>query len=424
MTPLMNQDETQGLPRVVQIGIAAAVAGIGVIGFVALVKTRPDPKRTPQENRGTLVEIATVSSGSHQLTVRAQGTVVAARLVELRPEISGRIVWQSRELAAGGRFKAGQALLRIDPRDYELALEQQRASVDRAQLDLEIERGRKVVAEREWELLGDGAKSGNDGRALALREPQLRTARVGLKAARSGLKRAEITLERTIIRAPFNGFVKEEFADLGQLVTPASRLGTLVGTDQFWVQVSIPVERLPWVDLPGADGKGGSTVRIRQKAGEISIERTGRIIRLLGDLDPIGRMARLVMAVDDPLRMATRGSKEDDDAPRLPLLLGAYVRVEIDGEVLHDAIEIPRLALREGDRVYVMDDDDKLAIRTVDVAWRRIDTVLVQGGLRSGERIIVSRVPTPLPGMALRTVSTAAAEARLDAKPETKSPEK
>ncbi|MEE8410736.1 MAG: efflux RND transporter periplasmic adaptor subunit [Myxococcota bacterium] len=386
--------------------------------------TRPDPKRTHREDRGTLVEVMTVSSGSHRLTVRAQGTVVAARLVELRPEISGRIVWQSRELAAGGKFKAGQSLLRIDPRDYELALEQQRASVDRAQLDLEVERGRKVVAEREWALLGDGSKSGDDGRALALREPQLRTARVGLKAAKSGLKQAEITLERTIVRAPFNAFVQEELADLGQLVTPASRLGSLIGTDQFWVQVSIPVERLPWVDLPGADGKGGSTVRVIQKAGALSIERSGRVIRLLGDLDPIGRMARLVVAVDDPLGLASNETKDGDGAPQLPLLLGAYVRVEIDGEVLHDAIEIPRLVLRQGDRVYVMDDGDTLSIRNVVVAWRRSDTVLIRGGLRPGERVIVSRVPTPLPGMALRAESTPAAEAKLGAKTDAPATEK
>jgi RND family efflux transporter MFP subunit len=387
----------RGATFLTQATVATLLVSLGVAGFIILMKTRSRAAREPRPERATLVEVQPIEAKSHRLTVRAQGTVVPARQVELRPEISGRIVWQSDQLAAGGRFRAGEAILRIDGRDYRLALEQQRATVDRAQLDLEVERGRKVVAEREWDLLPDGNSSDESGRALALREPQLRTARVGLESARSALKRAEINLERTTVRAPFGCFVTEESADLGQLVTPATRLGTLVGTDRFWVQVSVPVDRLTWIDIPSG-GELGSTARVWQQAGEVRIERTGHVLRLLGELDPVGRMARLVIAIEDPLE-----TKPDAGTGRpLPLLLGAYVNVEIQGETIDGAIELPRLALREGDRVFVMNDASRLEIRQVDVIWRRADTVLVKSGVQSGERIVKSRVAAPIPGMRLR----------------------
>src|SRR5690606_11471235 len=135
----------------------------------------------------------------------ATGTVVPARSVALSAEVGGRVTWMTPDLVPGGRIAANKPLLQIDARDYKLAVEQQYAAVDRARTELELERGRRKIAEREWELLGKG--SGGDGN-LALREPQMRTAEVAVKAAESGLERARLAVGRTKISLPFNALVQ------------------------------------------------------------------------------------------------------------------------------------------------------------------------------------------------------------------------
>ncbi len=350
-------------------------AGFGACG--ALMSMRTPPPHKPRPDVGVLVETVTVRPSRQQVRVDATGAVVPARSVALSAEVAGRVVWMNPELLPGGRIAAGKPLLRIDARDYRLAVQQQYAAVDRARTELELERGRRKIAEREWELLGKGdgpgggAGSGAPGSNLALREPQLRTAEVALKAAESGLERAQLTVGKTNLAVPWNALVQQRQVDVGQLVTPGQPLATLVGTDEFWVQVLVPVDRLRWIQVPGLRGATtGSPVRVRQRTTGAPIERTGRVVRLMGDLDPAGRMARVLVAIDDPLGLGLGTAESAAAAPvgaRLPLLVGAYVEVEIDGDELASVIEVPRTALRGGDSVHLF-VDGKLVIRKVEQA--------------------------------------------------------
>ena len=384
--------------KVLRVILTILVLAAGIAAAVTLIRTRPRAARTPPRSAATLVEVITASKGSEHVLIEAMGTVVPAKTVVVQPQVTGRIVEQSPKLLPGGLFKKGDVIARIDPRDYELAVEQQKAAVQRATFELKVEEGRQVVAKREWNLLKSDLTESEAGRALALREPQLQTAKAALAGARSGLEQTTLSLERTTIRAPFNALVKEEFIDLGQLVAPQTRLATLIGTDEYWVQVSMPVERLQWVAIPGVKGDQGAAAEVLHALGpEAVVERAGRVVRLLGDLDPVGRMARVLVVVDDPLGLAA-----DSDDGALPLLIGAYVRVLIEGPVLDDVVVVPRRALREGDRIWIMNADDKLEIREANIVWRRENDVLLRKSVDEGDRIIVSRIATPVPGLALR----------------------
>ena len=395
--------------NIVRTVLVLGVLGAGIGVFSALKAAKQAPEQKARQDLGVLVETRTVTPLREQVRVEATGTVVPARSVAISAEVGGRVVWMSPDLVPGGRVPTGKPLIRIDARDYRLAVEQQYAAVDRARTELELERGRRKIAEREWELLGRGPSGNpatpnpNAGGNLALREPQLRTAETAVKAAESGLERARLTVGKTTLSLPFNALVQLRNVDVGQLVTPGTPLATLVGTDEFWVQVLLPVDRLRWIHVPGLRGRTkGSVVRVRQRTQGAPIERTGRVVRLMGDLDPAGRMARVLVAIDDPLGLGlSTAPSAETDPERLPLLVGAYVEVEIEGDDLADVIEVPRDALRNGDTVYAY-DEGTLAIRPVDVIWRRRDSVLVGSGLRAGERVIVSPVPGAVPGMKLR----------------------
>ncbi|MBX3248980.1 MAG: efflux RND transporter periplasmic adaptor subunit [Myxococcales bacterium] len=380
----------------VVLPLLVIAAGVGFFRFV--VSRKPEAPRQPQVDTALLVETTVVERGRHEVAVRANGQVVAAELVVLSPEVTGRVRAMSPELVPGGRFRAGETMLRIDPRDYQLAVDAQSAEVNRAQLELQLEEGRQRIAEREWALFEREPQEAGAGRALALREPQVETARVAVRSAQSSAQRARLALEKATLRAPFNGMVLSENVDLGQVVGPQTQVATLVGTDAFWVRVSVPVASLATLRFPDRHGEG-SPVRVWQSVNGQRIEREGRLLRLLPDVDPVGSMARVIVRIDDPL--ALQGERRGS----LPMLLGSYVDVELGAAPLDDVVELPRLALREGNKVYVMTPERTLAVREVEIVWSRPETVLVRDGLASGEQVVTSRVPTPVAGLPLRTAT-------------------
>ncbi len=384
------------------IPIVIIAAGFGLMRV--LLAAKPEAEKVARPTPGAMVEVVAAEVSRQPVSVRASGTVIAAQQISLVSEVGGRVVSVSRELIPGGTVKKGEMLLRIDPRDYQLALEQQAAQVDRVHTELRLEQSRKKVAEREWELLGE-SDAPADG-SLALRDPQLKTAEAALKAAQSGVKQAELAVSKTVLRAPFNALVQQKQVDVGQLVGPQVSLATLVGTDAFWVQVSIPVDRLSWIDVPGvgASPGEGAEVVVQQRLGRELIERRGRVKRLLGELDPVGRMARLLVEIRDPLGLAAAEERG------LPLLLGAYVDVVIEGHDTAEVVRLPRLALREGNKVYVLGAKQTLEVRSVEVVWREADDVLVRNGIGQGDKVIVSPLPVAVEGMKLRTADTVAAE--------------
>ena len=389
-----TESKNRGVTRIV---LPLLILAAGVVVMVILVKTRPEPGRKEVEKPRTWVTVVTPEATPRRATVQGMGTVTASRTVVVQPEVGGRVVEVHPELVPGGRVEAGEVITRIDDRDYRIAIEQQKANLARAQFELKMESGRGTIAKKEWGLLEDGLPTTAEGRGLALREPQMETARAAVAAARSGLELARLNRDRCRLRVPFNALVLNESVEVGQLIGPQSPVATLVGTDRYWVQVSIPVEELEWLDIPGNNAEQGAVARIFAQSVEGDQgERKGRVFRLLGDLDPVGRMARLLVAVNDPLETG-------EGRPRLPLLLGSYVRVEMEGREKDSVFQIPRKALREGDVVWLMDREDKLDIRPVRV-WRRVDdSVFVTHGLQAGDRIVTSRVATPVKGISLRT---------------------
>jgi len=208
-----------------------------------------------------------------------------------------------------------------------------------------------------------------------------------------------------------------ERVDLGQLVGPQSQIATLVGTDAFWVQVSIPIDKLPYVKLPQGD-KLGSHARIWVDTGQGRIERDGRVIRLLGDLDPAGRMARLVVEVQDPFGLKPKPSGESSLAKQsdemdaggptpsaLPLLLGSFVHVDIEGKLLEQVVEIPRRALRSDNTVWLLNAKNELTVKSVRVVWSTSQSTIIRGSLATGDRVIVSRLGGAVSGMKLRVIT-------------------
>lgn len=386
----MKQRILRAIPVILVLAVGGGIAGI-------LASARPEADKGAPEDLSLPVAVMEVNPRPERIVVSATGTVVPARRLSLMPEVSGRVIEVNGNLVPGGLVKKGEILVKIDKRDYNTALRQARARLEEARSALKIEEGRQEVARREWELFHSGEDLPNARKELALRKPYLANAKANLSSARAAVEQAKLNLERTEIEAPFDAVVQAESVEVGAMIGPQSPVATLIGSEDYWVRASVPVDHLEYINLPDREGQDGAMVRVTQKSGEgVIIERQGQIIRLLGDLDPVGRLARILIRVDDPLGLESGGQE------RLPLLLDAYVRAEIGGPELPAAYVIPRSAVHEGDQAWFMDQSDSLDIRELDVVWRREDDVLVVEGIEPGDRVVTSNITTPLQGQKLR----------------------
>jgi RND family efflux transporter MFP subunit len=372
------------------IGLSVAVIVAGVIGATYITKTAPKARRQPPAKIAPLVEVARIQPGIHNVAVQAMGTVVPAREIVLESRVSGEIVALHPQFTVGGFLEKGSEVLRIDPLDYELAVTLAEARVKDSVSILKVAEEEAAAAIEEWRLLYKNKSENAEIPALVAKEPQLEAARARLAAEKADLQKAKLDLARTRIKAPFNAIVRKKFVDIGSQVSGQEQLAELIGTDVYWIQASIPVDRLNWITIPRRSTETGSRVRILHRN---AYEHSGTVIKLLGDLEQEGRMARVLIEVKDPL-----GLSQKEKTP-LPLLIGEYVRLEISGRQLDDVYRIPRTALRDNSRIWVASSEDTLKIRDVDILWRDSETVLFRDGLQPGDRLIVSELPTPVDGM-------------------------
>ena len=360
---------------------------------VALVSSRPAPRRKPASFSAPLVETITVTATTARVWLTSQGTVVPSQEITLLPEVSGKLIWVSEKFIPGSKLKKGEVIAKIDPRNYQTMVEAQKAQLEQALLNLELEKGKKRVAEREWTLLQKDLKPKDDlGRALAVREPQLRSAESNVAAARQALEKANLDLARTNLKAPFNAVILSKDADLGQVIGAGRPLAKLAGTDTFWVEANVPLGHVSFLRQETSKSGSSEAVIVQRSEGQVS-EKTGKVIRVMSNLDPVGRMAKLIIAVEKPL------SSKDGE---LPLFLGAFTDIRVSGKAKSNVFKIPESVVQDDGKVLVLKEDNSLDVRKINVVWKSRESVIVDNGLKTGDRIIVTRVPTPIQGMKLR----------------------
>ena len=393
------------LVALTRVLIPLILLAASIYGAMLLLAAKPEPARAEVESTTTLVETIVPETREDVAEIIAYGTIEPNRTLTLQAQVGGLVIGLNEALQPGGLVKAGERLLEIDPRDYELAVRQREADVANATVALRLEGARGLVAQREWELLGDSVETSDVGRELARREPQRVEKEVMLEAAESRLEGALLALERTTVEAPFNGMVRQEEAEIGQVISPQSRIATIVGTDRFDVLVAVPLDKLDWIRIDPNDPAKNSSARIIVELGDgRRIERTGRVDRLLGEVERAGRLARVRILVEDPLGLRIDGTSDD---ARDPLLLGMYVRVEIAGPRVEDVLELPRAVIRNNETIWVMDADGKLRFRDLAVIVGRPKTVLGRVALEPGDEIVSSPLPVAIPGMLLERIDAA-----------------
>ena len=376
------------------VSLVLIAAGIGGARF--LIATKPKVSKKPPAKMAPLVRTISLQQKNYMLQIPVMGTVMPAKEISLEAQVAGEVVYLHPEFTEGGMLLKNEKILQIDRKDYELTVEQKKRALADAEYRFKLEQGQQEVARREWDLLYDGKQADSPASDLALRKPHLEKIKVEIAAAMAELEQAKLNLDRTTLHAPFNVLVLENHVELGSKIAAQEKIADLVGTDAYWIKVSLPVEKLRWIRVSNGKNDAGSSAEIIYREGH-SLE--GEVVRLLPDLSKEGRMAQLIIEVKDP-----HGLKAGNQNKPM-LLIGEYVRAVIQGEKLENVYRIPRPALRNNSDLWLVDKESKLTIHPVKTIWRDEESVFVRDGLSPGEHLVVSELAAPVSGMPVRIES-------------------
>lgn len=364
---------------------------VGILGgtiavAIALHSLRPEPEKKDVQKPDLLVDVLELESSRASFEIQSQGIVQPRTRTVLSAEVSGSIVAISPKFIAGGVFEAGEVLMRIDPTNYE-------AAVDRSEALL-----------RQRQIENDGAEKLRQQGYRA--EAELAAAAAALASARAELVSAKRSLDKTYIRLPYEGMVLSKDADLGQFVNPGMPIGITFATDFAEVRLPLTDQDLAFVDMPASNEitRTGST---SGPAVQLSAIQKGRrqvwnaqIVRSEGVVDEQSRVTYVVAHVDDPYRLHADG---------VPLPIGTFVAANIQASNAVDVMRVPRSAVRGSDQLLFITDQDTIEIRSVSILRTDASYVYIDAGAEPGERIATTAIAAPTNGMRVRTASTAVA---------------
>jgi len=367
--------------------VVLIVAG-GFLGARKLSERHEAPRSAAAAIYAPLVRSTVVEVGSHRVTVRGNGVLAARSRIGLVPQVGGEVVSIHPELRAGGQFRAGEQLLAIEPRDYELAAARAAADVAAATTIVQEIQARAESARVEWRALhGDRPAT-----PLVVLEPQVAEAKARLAAANAALDKAQLDLDRTHVVARFDGRVVSASVDVGQVVAPNQRIGEVYAAEVLELTVPLAQDELRWITLPGERADvAPTTVALRARVDGRDVMLAGRVARLESELAAGSRLARVVVELPSSAIPAEL---------RLRLIPGAFVDASFAGELLTDVSLIPRTVLREDGVVWIVAEGRVRFVRP-EVLHSEGELFIVRG-LDDGARIVTSDLEVVTDGMDVR----------------------
>ena len=313
--------------------------------------------------------------------ISSQGFIKPKSELNIISQLNARVEWVSKKMEEGSSFSQGDTLIKLDQRDYELALITAESNVLNAEVNLQRERAESDLANKEWGRVGDGS-----GSALALRKPQLAQAEANLEASKANLERAKRDMDRAIFIAPFDGRVRSRSADIGTTTFPGTPLGSIYATEKFEIQLPIADQD---VKFTGLDFNGLQIPYEKQLEVSINLNGDivkGKIIRAEAEVDPKTRMLSVIASV----------GKNNSEVGN-QVLVGQYAQALITGTEINDVYVIPRNNIRN-QSLWVVNSNMELINRPVSVLRYENEYALVNEGIEEGDRLLTSRLSSLING--------------------------
>lgn len=383
-----------------------------ILVVVALVayKNSQRAARKPDTTQAILVDTIDAEVISLNLLVSSQGTVKPRTETSLVAEVSGKIVSVSADFVAGGFFREGEVLLQIDPSDYRAGLKRAEAALASREAKLADETARSEQALKDWRNMGKNGQPSD----LGLRKPQMADAKANVSAAEADVEKARRDLERTQITVPYDGLVRQKAVDIGQYVSPGTRLGITFAIDTAEVRLPLTSTDLKYLELPaGTEAKNEDKpfppVTLSTHSAGVTDHWQAQIIRTEGVVDETSRLVYAVAEIVDPYGVLGQSHQKE-------LKIGTFVNAEIQGLPAENVVVLPRYVLQPDNTVLIVNDDSELEILPVAVLRAEPKKVYISSGIKAGARVITTTLDAPVPGtkLAITGAKTETASATAD----------
>lgn len=369
-----------GLPVIILISAVGLAIGLGAM--------RKPPAKVVEQRLPLLVNTMELVPQDLTYRIASQGTVSPKLETTLISEVNGRIIRVAENFVAGGFFKKGDLLVQVEPADYLTAVKAAEAALAGAKAQLEEERARARVAETEWRSFTEGKAP-----ALGLRQPQLASALANVQSKEAELERAQRDLARTEIRAPYDGMVRSRMANLGQFISRGSQLGMILGTEVAEVRLALTDTDFGFLPQQQAQVQQIPVILSATIAGQ-PLQWQANIVRTEGVLDERSRVIYAVAEIQDPYQREGAG---------VPLQFGRFVQAQISGIAATQVTKVPRHLLRPGNQLLVVDAEQQLQFRNVQLSRADADFAYIGSGFEAADRLVISPVTNPLAGTQVRS---------------------
>jgi len=376
--------------RLLSIVLPIVVIIAAVLASKWIKASKPEPETRSKPARLMQVDAIRLKTAQYPVMLRSQGSVQPTLTNALVPEVGGTVVSLAKAFVVGGRFKAGDVLVQIDRRDYDIALTQAEANLAQADARLQEQAALAERAREDWRLLGRSGKPS----ALTLREPQLAAAKADRDAAEAQLSRAQLDVDRTQLSATFDGIVGEKSVDTGQFVARGTLIGRIHAIDSAEVRLPVSSQYLDLLNL-----RGDASVRITASVGGARDSVWKGVLTRVEGMDAASQQLTVVAQISDPYATATATATiSPTTTENPPLRFGQFVQAEISGKTLNDVFVIPRSALREEREVLLVDSEGRIERRDVQVVWSDEDSAAISTGLQVDELLVTTPLSTVADG--------------------------
>jgi len=366
------------------------IIALGLIICTLMIILKPVAKPDEIKFPDPFVEIKKISGKSMNIIIKSQGSTTPHKESQIFPEIIGPVIYVSSKLYEGSSFNKGDILAKIDSKDYELDIKSAESILAAATTKLSFEEAESNSAREEWEKIGSGEPGD-----LTLRIPQLKQAKSEVEAAQANLERLKRNLDKTIIKAPYDGLVRKKNIDIGTVVSPGYLLASIYSIDYVEVKLPIPDEDLAFLNIPldgtEIESKDQPKVNLFGSFGGEKIIWDGKIVRMEAEIDPKSRMAILIARVNNPYNLSKY---------KIPLRVGQFVEAEIIGKKFDDLYTINRELIKNNNQVIVINElDTTLDFRTVNIVRYVDDNALINQGLNNQIPICITNLDVMYNGM-------------------------
>lgn len=363
--------------------IILAVLVVGILAAVLIVKTAPKPEKRSVERVIPLVQIKQIEGKQQRPSWSAGATTDAKTKVALVAQVSGQIEALHEQAIPGMFLKKGSVLATIDDSTYRQTFLQKQASVTQARANLDMELGQAQNALNDYKL--SGMRLSKEAKVLALRKPQLASVKAALKIAKADLAKAKLDLKRTTITMPFDGYVLQNHVNQGSYVNNNAQVFDVLASDEFWLEIKVPSAFASILDAEHS----AQIATLTQ--GKNDQPRLAQVLSVLPSVDATDRQIKVLLKIEAPL-------KSDPFSIRY----GEYLQVTVFAKLFDDALLINNQFVNDDNTIWLVDAQNKLQKRPVDILYRQRDQVWLKAELKEGDVLLKSPLPFMSSGMEVR----------------------